>query len=59
MEWRRREEEWQQRDRELRAQLDLLSKLAEAKSDHPTAKKRVESILDFQFICHLHSGTYC
>ena len=24
-----------------------------------TAKKRVESILDFQLICHLHSGTYC
>ena len=23
------------------------------------AKKRVESILDFQLICHLHSGTYC
>ena len=24
-----------------------------------TAKKRVESILDFQLICHLHSGTKC
>ena len=24
-----------------------------------TAKKRVESILDFQLICHLYSGTYC
>ena len=22
-------------------------------------KKRVESILDFQLICHLHSGTKC
>ena len=22
-------------------------------------KKRVESILDFRLICHLHSGTYC
>ena len=24
-----------------------------------TAKERVESILDFQLICHLHSGTKC
>ena len=24
-----------------------------------TAKKRVEIILDFQLICHLHSGTKC
>ena len=24
-----------------------------------TVKKRVESILDFRLICHLHSGTYC
>ena len=24
-----------------------------------TAKKIVESILDFRLICHLHSGTYC
>ena len=27
--------------------------------DSLTAKKRVESILDFQLICHLHSGTKC
>ena len=28
-------------------------------SNTDTAKKRVESILDFQLIYHLHSGTYC
>ena len=28
-------------------------------SKHTTAKKRVGSILDFQLICHLHSGTIC
>ena len=42
MERRRREEEWQQRDRELRAQLDLLSKLAEAKSDSPKSGSESE-----------------
>ena len=28
-------------------------------SSESTAKKRVESILDFQLIYHLHSGTKC
>ena len=28
-------------------------------ADKDTAKKRVESILDFRLICHLHSGTKC
>ena len=39
--------------------LTSLQRLAEFRNKTSTAKKRVESILDLQLICHLHSGTYC